>query len=230
MIFTPAFVHVLVCIWYKASQNPCQQLYPSTMSFLRKSSRKDESAPFAGNSTRPGKYGSHSGRQGAADLVNSIGYQGVNDVPGAPNDRRWYHGGISDNEAKQRLKSMAGVGERGSIYLVFDNPEYNKRLSLHQHNTKARYILMLLKRETIVRWYITRRTLDGLYVIGDDNADSRGHASVRKLIEYHRGWTGKPLPLKNGGRVVLGDYCYRAGEDNGIQWTDYLFCNCLSRS
>ena len=207
------------------------------MSLFRKGSRKGESAPLAaGTGSRRSKYDgsareerhqkSRSYRRVRADLVNSTGYQGVRDIPGAPNDRRWYHGGISDNEAQLRLKDMEGVGERG-VYLVFDNPEYQKapssRSGSHssQHNDKARYILMLLKDMLIFRWYITRRSSDGLYVIGDDNADSRGHSSVRKLIEYHRGYTGKPLPLVRGGRVVLGDYCYVGGEDNSTRWSDY---------
>ena len=159
------------------------------MSFLKKGSRRGERAPLASDSTRSaprsGKYGSSSARQErrhhghgpsrVGDLVNSTGYQGVSDVPGAPNDRRWYHGGISDHEAQLRLKDMEGVGNRG-VYLVFDNPD-----------NRAQYILMLLKDKLIFRWHITRRSSDNKYVVGDDNVLSRGHSSVRKFknINYH---------------------------------------------
>lgn len=179
---------------------------------------KRESKRLVGSSASAAYYGSSRPNQRPREerrkrsrrqLVNSTGYQQVKDLPGAPNDRRWYHGGISDAEAKLRLQETPEPGERG-VYLVYDD-----------NDNPGGYVLMLFKDATIHRWRITRRGSDGKYVLGDDNPQSRGHGSVRKLIEYHRGFTGKPIPLDHGGRVVLGDYAYVGDDGNSTRLSDY---------
>ena len=183
---------------------------------------KRESKRLVGSSAPAASYGSsrpnqrpreerrkRSRRHRHEQLVNSTGYQQVKDLPGAPNDRRWYHGRISDAEAKLRLQDTPEPGERG-VYLVYDD-----------NDNPDGYVLMLFKDATIHRWRITRRGSDGKYVLGGDNPQSRGHSSVRKLIEYHRGFTGKPIPLDHGGRVVLGDYAYVGDDGNSTRLSDY---------
>ena len=117
----------------------------------------------------------------------------VDDV-GAPTDKKWYHGGITDAQADFRLRS---VTQKDGTYLVYDNPA-----------ARGEYILLVTVNRQQHRWRIVKRRSDDMFVLGEAAPGARGHESVRKLIKYHRGVTGKPIMLEHGGRVVLGDYAY----------------------
>lgn len=114
------------------------------------------------------------------------------DVAGAPTDKKWYHGGITEDEAINRLR----MAHENGTYLVYDNP-----------SRRGEYILLVYSDSELHRWRIIRRK-DGMYVLGDDVPGARTHDSVAKLIKYHRGLTGKPIMFAEGGRVTLGDYAY----------------------
>ena len=121
------------------------------------------------------------------------GVEKVVDDVGAPTDKKWYHGGITDAQAEYRLRS---VTQKDGTYLVYDNPA-----------ARGEYILLVTVNRKQHKWRIVKRR-DGMFVLGEAAPGTRGHESVRKLIKYHRGVTGKPIMLEHGGRVVLGDYAY----------------------
>ena len=83
-------------------------------------------------------------------------------------------------------------------YLVYDSP-----------TSKRDYVLLVKVDNELHRFKIVKRRSDNQYVLGSDTQGTLGHKSVRKLIKYHRGMTGKPLILNDGRRVVLGDYVYK---------------------
>ena len=113
---------------------------------------------------------------------------------GVPTDKKWYHGSITDAQAEYRLRS---VPQKDGTYLMYDNPA-----------ARGEYILLVTVNRQQHRWRIVKRGSDGMFVLGEATPGALGHESVRKLIKYHRGVTGKPIMLKHGGRVVLGDYAY----------------------
>ena len=129
------------------------------------------------------------------DSSSPQAFENVEDIPSAPTDKKWYHGGITDSQANFRLRSVAGEGRNGT-YLVYDNP-----------SRRGEYVLLVYKNGELHRWRIIRRK-DNKYVLGEDTPDARAHDTVRKLIKYHRGINGKPILLEHGGRVTLGDYAY----------------------
>ena len=133
-------------------------------------------------------------------------FEHVQDVRGAPTDKDWYHGGITDQEADRRLRSVTIGGDKlanwskyDGTYLVYDNP-----------GRRDEYILLVFYRGDLCKWKISRRSSDGQYILGDDGPDVIGHETVRKLIKYHRGATGKPIKLQHGGTVTLSkSYAYQ---------------------
>ena len=93
-------------------------------------------------------------------------------------------------------------------------------------NTRATRIWMRLiwctmttqKREKCVyhngrshRCRITRtRSGDG-YVVGRERAGVRVHSTVKNLIKYHRGWTGRPITLDSGEQVTSLSHSHARG-------------------
>ncbi len=112
----------------------------------------------------------------------------VSDIAGAPVDKKWYHGAITDDQASERL--IGAHPENGS-YLVYDDPKH-----------AGQYILVVYKKQEVHRWGIKRRR-DGMYILGDDCPGAIAHETVRLLIKYHRGVNGKPIKLAGGGVVRL---------------------------
>ena len=134
----------------------------------------------------------------SASIRSSSGYERVGDVVGAPIDRKWYHGGINLREAEYRMRSCDPKIRRDGTYLVYDNPR-----------RRGEYVLLVYHKNELRRWKIIRRERDGKYVLGEDSPGAVAHTSVRKLIEYHRGITGKPIKLEHGGSLKLSDYVYQ---------------------
>lgn len=135
--------------------------------------------------------------------------EGIQSLPGAPNDQRWYHGRITDDEADRRLRCVSCKGRNGE-YLVYDNPWPSR---------EGEYALLVYKDGELHKWRITRRA-DDKYVLGEDKPGARAHISVKKLIEYHRGLTGKAIPLEQGGQVTLSGYAYVKYEDRECTLTE----------
>ena len=138
------------------------------------------------------------------------GFQEFVNLPGSPAGEEWYHGRIYLQEAERRLRET----NQRAIYLVLDNPYVRE------------YVLMYLCDGKIYQWRITRRTSDNKYVVGIANANSRGHRSVRNLIEYHSKPFGKNLPLEQGGGVTLG-CAYLAVENSSTDMNFCCFCTLL---
>ena len=131
---------------------------------------------------------------GSSRPRHSRPFEKVVDETGAPTDKRWYHGGITDAQADYRLRS---VTTKDGTYLVYDNP-----------TARGEYVLVVSVGGKLHRWRIIRRSSDNKFVLGKDSPGARAHESVRKLIKYHRGLNGKPIMLEHGGRVILNDYAY----------------------
>ena len=112
------------------------------------------------------------------------------DNAGPPTDKKWYHGGITEDQAIERLRTA----HQNGTYLVYDNP-----------SRRGEYALLAYSHGRLHHWRITRRT-DGMYMLEGNTSGARAHDSLKKLIKYHRGITGKPIVLAHGGRVILGDY------------------------
>ena len=132
-------------------------------------------------------------------------FESVEEVEGAPIGKKWYHGGISDEEAEYRLKSVArGNGD----YLVYDSGR-----------RRGEYILLVYYDGKCHRWKITRRR-DGRYVVGGDGPGVESYESVRQLVKHHRGLiNSKPLKLEHGGTIKLADYAYVPENDGSSRWT-----------
>ena len=132
----------------------------------------------------------------AARLLLGTGadYEDVEvDGDGAPTNKRWYHGGITDREADARMKSATADGsDSDGTYLVYDNPR-----------REGGYILLAHHRGELHRWRISKRRSDNMYILGRDGPDVKGFETVRKLIHHHRGITGFPIKLEHGGAVKL---------------------------
>ena len=129
-------------------------------------------------------------------IKSSRGFEKVEEVEGAPTEKKWYHGGISDYEAERRIRASSPSVEDGT-YLVYDNP-----------SKKNEYVLLVYRQGRLYKWRIIRRRSDGQYVLGEDGPDVKTYRSVSKLVKHHRGMTGKPMKLEHGGTVKLGDYVY----------------------
>ena len=117
--------------------------------------------------------------------------------PGAPVDKKWYHHGISHEEAKRGLRSTSTSSENG-VYLVYDNPK-----------SRGNYILLAIYNGNYMRWDINRKR-NGTYILGRDGPGVKSHRSVRELIKYHRGTFGKPIQMQQGGTLKLNNYVYKA--------------------
>ena len=131
-------------------------------------------------------------------IKSSRGYERVEEFPGAPTEKKWYHGGISHREAEYRLRSSSPSVEDGT-YLVYDNPM-----------KRGEYVLLVYNKGSFYKWKIIRRPSDGQYVLGEDGPGVKTYESVRELIKHHRGVTGKHIKLEHGGTVRLRDYVYVA--------------------
>ena len=122
--------------------------------------------------------------------------QTVRHIRGAPVDKKWYHGNISDQEAERRLRD--GAEGKDNSYLVYDN---TRRL--------GQYVLLVIRKEKFYRWNIMRRPSDGKYILGEDIPGAEGFPSVRKLIKCHRGSTGTPIKTNSGLTLTLSkSYVY----------------------
>lgn len=135
---------------------------------------------------------------GSHSIKSSRGYEKVEEVEGAPTNKKWYHGGISHREAEYRLRRSSPPVEDG-MYLVYDNPA-----------KRHEYVLLVYSQGSFYKWRIIRRRSDGQYVLGEDGPGVKTYKSVSKLIKHHRGMTGKPMKLEHGGTVKLTDYVYVA--------------------
>ena len=132
-------------------------------------------------------------------------FESVEEVEGAPIGKRWYHGGISNDEAEYRLKSVArGNGD----YLVYD-----------AGNNRGEYVLLVFYEGRCHRWKIRRRKADGRYIVGMDAPGVESYESVRQLVKHHRGLVNsKPLKLEHGGTVKLANYAYVPENDASSKW------------
>ena len=125
-------------------------------------------------------------------------FENTQEVAGAPTDKRWYFGRITDDEADRALKQGA-QGHEGS-YLVYDNPR-----------RRGEYVLLAMHDRRLHRWRISRRVSDGRYILGEDGEGVVSHKDVRDLIHHHRGITGVPIKLQHGGVMKLSkEYVYKA--------------------
>ena len=131
-------------------------------------------------------------------IRSSGGYEKVEEFPGAPTDKKWYHGRISHREAEDRLSVLSPSIEDGT-YLVYDCPA-----------KKNEYVLLVYSQGSFYKWRIIRRQSDGQYVLGEDVPGVKTYNSVSKLIKQHRGITGKHIQLEHGGTVKLTHYAYVA--------------------
>ena len=114
---------------------------------------------------------------------------------GAPTDKAWYHGDIADKTAENRLALKAG---RNGNYLVYDYRTVVGTVS------RGNYTLLVAYEKELCRLKIRRQ--DGRYVIEQNHKHQDrvvSYRRVKQLIKAHRGLTGKPLRLKNGGTVTL---------------------------
>ena len=128
-------------------------------------------------------------------------FEKVQDVEGAPVDKSWYHGKITNDEADYRIR-VGARGHNGS-YLVYDNPY-----------KRGEYILIVYYQRKNHRWKISRRKSDGQYILGEDGPGVIGYDSVKDLIHHHRGVTGKPIKLQGGGVMTLSkEYVYVASRN-----------------
>ena len=119
------------------------------------------------------------------------------DGDGAPQDKRWYHGPIDHWEAKNRLKNAPGVTD--GTYLVYDNPK-----------KEGEFFLLVFQKGSVHRFCI-EQPAEGKFILCDRHNPSIvnrvEHSSVRELIRYHRGISGRPLHLEEGrGVLKLTDY------------------------
>lgn len=144
-------------------------------------------------------------------LLQSVGqsrsFEAVQEVKGAPIGKKWYHGGISDDEAEFRLKSVA---RDNGDYLVYDSNQLVGR--------RGEYVLLVFFEGKCHRWKISRRR-DGMYVLGKDGPGVKSYESVRELIKHHRGLVNsKPLKLEYGGTVKLANYAYVPENTGRSRW------------
>lgn len=115
------------------------------------------------------------------------------------NDKLWYHGDITTQEAKARMYE-GGTGINGS-YLVYNHPqEYGS------------YILLVYHEGEILRWKILEIISQGLddsseeisYVLGEDSSPGViKYKAVKELIKAHRGVLGRPIKMDDGRLITL---------------------------
>ena len=130
-------------------------------------------------------------------------YESVAETKGAPTGKKWYHGGIPDEEAEERLRSVA---EGNGNFLVYNTPYQ-----------KDEYVLLVFFDGLCHRWIISRRS-DGTYIVGKDGPGVKSYPTVRALIKKHRGLKSKPLPLQHGGAVKLTDYAFVSKNAGNSKW------------
>ena len=116
-------------------------------------------------------------------------------------EKRWYHGNISHEEAESRLRR--GCGGKDGTYLVYDSPSSREGSYM--------YVLLVYYQGEIKRLEIKRekRKIDEgekfVYVL---ERSKTTHKDVRSLIKYHRGVTGKPIELSDGKKIVLSEHVF----------------------
>ena len=133
-------------------------------------------------------------------------YESVEEIEGAPIGKKWYHGGIPDEEAEYRLKSVA---EDNGNFLIYNSPR-----------KKGEYVLLVFFDGKCHRWRIARRR-DGTYVVGRDGPGVKSYPSVRALVKGHRGLRAKPLQLEHGGSVKLTNYAFVPENTGSSRWRGY---------
>lgn len=133
-------------------------------------------------------------------------YETVQEIRGAPIGKKWYHGGILDEEAQYRLKRVA---EENGDFLVYDAPRRH-----------GEYVLLVFFNGRCHRWKIGRRR-DGSYVLGKDGPGVKSYQSVRELVKRHRGLRAKPLKFEHGGTVRLNNYAYVPENSGKAKFTGY---------
>ena len=117
-------------------------------------------------------------------------------------EKRWYHGNISHDEAESRLRR--GCGGKGGTYLVYDNP--SSRKGSYMYKLPAYY-----QEDIIKELEINRVKLEGEkfgYVLGEGGPGAIVHSSVKELVKYHRGLTGVPIQLRDGRKFKLTEHVY----------------------
>ena len=115
-------------------------------------------------------------------------------------EKRWYHGNISDDEAESRLRR--GCGGKDGTYLVYDSP------SSHKGSYK---LPVYYQGEIIKELEINRVKHEGekfVYVLGEGGPGAIVHSSVKELVKYHRGLTAEAIQLKDGRKVKLTEHVY----------------------
>ena len=104
----------------------------------------------------------------------------------------WYYSNISEERAGKTFRRVRPPGPHNGDFIVYDNPLGYP--GMH-------YFVMVLVNRRPRKSPVSKR-IDGKYVVGPDNdQQSRRHSSVESLIEYHK---HHPLPLEEGGTVILG--------------------------
>ena len=132
-------------------------------------------------------------------------FESVAEVEGAPIGKKWYHGGIDDDEAEYRLKSVA---QENGDFLVYDV----------KYRRGTEYVLLVFYEGKCHRWRILRRR-DGSYILGRDRPGVESYKTVRQLVKHHRGLiNSKPLKLENGGSVKLTNYAFVPENAGNSKW------------
>ena len=120
-------------------------------------------------------------------------------------EKRWYHGNISDEEAESRLRR--GCGGKDGTFLVYDNPsgrEGSYKLPVYYQGQED-----FIKELEINRMkHITDEGEKFGYVLGEGGTGAIVHSSVKELVKYHRGLTGVSIQLKDGRKVKLTEHVY----------------------
>ena len=80
---------------------------------------------------------------------------------------------------------------------------YDYRSAMTGRVSRGNYMLLIFYENSLCPLKISRR--DGRYIIEEDHKQDRvvSYRRVKQLIKAHRGFTGRPLRLKNGGTVTL---------------------------
>ena len=112
--------------------------------------------------------------------------------------KTWYLGNISDQEAVSRL--MEDSDRSDGSYVVYDHPDL-----------KNSFVLLVWWKGLVHKLSINevwstddegREKVE--YALGED-VNEKKHSTVKALIKYHRGVTGKQtsIQLKDGTRITL---------------------------
>ena len=122
--------------------------------------------------------------------------------------KRWYLGKLSHKEAVSRL--MEDSDRSDGSYVVYDHPD--------RENS---FVLLVWHKDEIRKWSINGLKCTGHknmeFVLGKDGQDVKRHSTVKALIKYHRGVTGKPIQLADGTHIgTLKKSQFAAGNLGGL--------------